>query len=132
EMLSVLLSLALYLCYMLSIHVPLTLACLATTPLMWVSAIWFSRRVRPAYRRNRELSDRMIRTLSENVQGVQVVKGFGRENEEIGKFEVTNGGVKNQKRSIFRLVSVFQPGIGLLTQLNLAILLGYGGYLVID
>ncbi len=30
------------------------------------------------------------------------------------------------------MISVFQPGIGLLTQLNLAVLLLYGGYLVID
>jgi ATP-binding cassette subfamily B protein len=131
EMLGVLLSLTLYLGYMLSIHVPLTLACLATTPLMWVGAVVFSRLVKPAYRRNRELSDRMILTLSENIQGVQVVKGFGREPEEIRKFEIANGRVRDQKHSIFRKVSVFQPGIGLLTQLNLAILLGYGGYLVI-
>jgi ATP-binding cassette subfamily B protein len=132
EMLGVLLSLALYLVYMLSINVPLTLACLATTPLMWLGAVIFSRWVKPAYRHNRELSDQMILTLSENVQGVQVVKGFGREPQEIGKFGVANGRVKDQKHLIFRLISVFQPGIGLLTQLNLAVLLLYGGYLVID
>jgi ABC-type multidrug transport system fused ATPase/permease subunit len=131
EMLGVLLSLALYLCYMLSINVPLTLACLATTPLMWLCAVVFSRLVRPAYRRNRELSDQMILTLSENVQGAQVVKGFGRETQEIRKFEIANGRVKDQKHTIFRKISFFQPGIGFLTQLNLAILLGYGGYLVV-
>ncbi len=91
EMLGVLLSLALYLVYMLSINVPLTLACLATTPLMWLGAVIFSRWVKPAYRHNRELSDQMILTLSENVQGVQVVKGFGREPQEIGKFGLANG-----------------------------------------
>ena len=43
EMLGVLLSLVIYLAYMLNIHVPLTLACLATTPLMWLGAVIFSR-----------------------------------------------------------------------------------------
>ncbi len=131
EILGVVISLVIYLAYMLNIHVPLTLACLATTPLMWLAAVVFSRQVRPAYRHNRELSDRLILTLSENVQGVQVVKGFGRQAEEIQKFEVANNRVRDHKNSIFWKISLFQPGIGLLTQINLAILLGYGGWLVI-
>ena len=57
QALTVLLSLAVYLGYMLSVHVPLTLACLATTPLLWVASIAFSRSVRPAYFRNSELVD---------------------------------------------------------------------------
>ena len=63
EVLTVLLSLAVYLAYMLSIHVGLTLASLATTPLLWICAVWFSRVVKPAYRHNRQLSDQMILTL---------------------------------------------------------------------
>ena len=38
QVLTVVLSLAVYLAYMLSMHVPLTLACLATTPLLWCGA----------------------------------------------------------------------------------------------
>ena len=40
QVLTVVLSLAVYLAYMLSIHVPLTLACLATTPLLWCGAAY--------------------------------------------------------------------------------------------
>ena len=43
QVLTVALSLAVYLAYMLSVHVPLTLACLATTPLLWWAAVRFSR-----------------------------------------------------------------------------------------
>ena len=132
ELITVAISLAVYLTYMLSIHVKLTLVCLATTPLLWIAAAVFSRIVKPAYRHNRELSDRLILTLSENVQGMQVVKGFGREEQEIAKFAAANSRVHDHKRSIFWKISVFQPAMGLLTQLNLAVLLGYGGYLVIN
>ncbi len=131
EVLTVVLSLAVYLAYMLSIHPGLTLASLATTPLLWIAAVTFSRLVKPAYLHNRVLSDQMILRLSENVQGQQVIKGFGRQQAEIEKFRAANRAVQNHKRTIFQKISLFQPGMGLLTQVNLAVLLGYGGYLVV-
>lgn len=131
EVVAVLLSLAIYLAYMLSIHVPLTLAALATTPLLWCTAVVFSRLVKPAYRYNRTLSDNLIRALSENVQGMQVVKGFGREAHEIAKFAEANRRVRDHKRTIFWKISIFQPLMYFFTKFNLAVLLLYGGYLVI-
>jgi len=125
------LSLAVYLAYMLQIHAGLTLACLATTPLLWISAVVFSRMVRPEYMHNRTLVDKMILTLSENIQGVSVVKGFAREPEEIAKFRAATSDVRTQKHKIFWRLSVFQPGMAFLTNINLIVLLGYGGSLII-
>jgi ATP-binding cassette subfamily B protein len=124
------LSLGCYLAYMLRIHVGVTLACLATTPLLWIVTVVFSRIVRPAYDRIRDLADEVVLTLAENIQGVHVVKGFGREPEEIKKFGTAIRAVEQQQRSIFWTVSVFTPVIGMLTQLNVVVLLAYGGYLV--
>jgi len=123
-------SLVCYLAYMLSIHVGLTLACLATTPLMWLVTVIFSRTVRPMYDRNRELVDRVVLRLAESIQGIQVIKGFGREREEIARFAADNRAVMDQQRSIFWRVSFFGPTIGYMTQINLVILLAYGGWLV--
>ena len=131
QVLTVMLSLGVYLAYMFSLHVPLTLACLATTPLLWLAAIRFSRSCRPAYIRNSKLIDQLVLTLSENIQGVHVVKGFGREQEEIDKFVAANRATQDQKNWIFRRTSLFQPAMGFLTQINMVVLLGYGGYLVI-
>jgi ATP-binding cassette subfamily B protein len=124
------LSLVCYLVYMVRIDLGLTLACLATTPLLWIVTVIFSRLVRPAYDRTRELVDRVVLTLAENIQGVHVVKGFGREREEISKFGSALKAVEDQQESIFWKVSIFTPAIGLLTQLNVVILLAYGGWLV--
>ena len=132
QVLTVVLSLAVYLAYMLSLNVPLTLACLATTPLLWWEAARFSRRVRPGYLRNGDLNDRLVLTLSENIQGAHVVKGFGRQEQEIEKFKTGNRAVLNQMHWIFWRISLFQPTIGFLTQLNMVVLLGYGGWLVIN
>jgi len=125
------LSLAIYLVYMLSIHVPLTLACLATTPLLWWLTTWFSRVVKPAFMRSRELADHMVLAMSENIQGVHVIKGFARQQEEVDKFAGRNRDVREQKRWIFWRISFFQPAIGMLVQINLVVLIAYGGYLAI-
>lgn len=123
-------SLVCYTAYMMSIHVGLTLACLATTPILWILTASFSRIVRPEYDRNRELVDTLILRLAENVQGIHVVKGFGREPEEIAKFTAGNDAVRDQQQWIFWIVSIFTPVIGYFTQINLVVLLAYGGWLV--
>ncbi|MFO1006638.1 MAG: ABC transporter ATP-binding protein [Planctomycetaceae bacterium] len=131
KVLSVLLTLIVYLIYMLRVHVPLTLVCLSTTPLLWLGASRFSRIVQPAYRKASELGDAMVRTLVENLQGIHVVKGFAREPEEIARFDQANDAIQDEKESIFWMLSTWQPTIGFLTQVNMLILIGYGGWLVI-
>jgi ATP-binding cassette subfamily B protein len=125
-----LVSLVCYISYMLSLHAGLTLACLATTPLMWLVTVIFSRLVRPMYDKNRELVDRVVLRLAESIQGVHVIKGFGREREEIARFAAANRAVRDQQHGIFWRVSLFGPTIGYMTQINLVILLAYGGWLV--
>ncbi len=125
------LSLVVYLVYMAHLHLQLTLACLATTPILWWGASWFARTVRPQYQRNRELVDEMIRKLAEFIQGIQVIKGFAREPETTASFQQANQAIRTQQHRIFWMVSTFSPSIGFLTQINITILLLYGGYLVI-
>jgi len=132
EILALVVALSFYLGYMLSIHVPLTLACLATTPVLWVMTVLFSRKVRPDYRRGRQLHDTMINTLSENLQGVHVVRGFARQKEQIARFKTDNEAVRNQQQSIFHRVAMFVPSVEFLTNFNLLILISFGGYLVIQ
>lgn len=131
RVLTVSLTLGVYLVYMLRVHVLLTICCLVSTPVLWIGAVMFSRRVQPVYRRASELGDVMIRTLVESLQGIHVVKGFAREPEQIEKFRKANAEIREVKQSIFNRVSVFQPAMGLVTQLNMLILIGYGGALVV-
>ena len=125
------LSLSVYLAYMLSLHVKLTLACLVTTPLLWLIAAYYSRRLQPEYARNRELVDGMIRKLAEYIQGIAVIKGFARESEVTVDFQTANRAVRDHQQKIFWNISVFGPGISFITQINIFIALLYGGYLVI-
>lgn len=125
-------SLAVYLAYMSRLHAGLTWACLATTPVLLLAAGVFSRRIQPAYARNRELTDELVQGFAESVQGVQVTKAFGQEPSELRRFTARNREVLQQQRGIFWRVSLFSPAIGLVTRVNMLVLLAYGGYLVMQ
>ncbi len=125
-------SLTVYIIYMASLHVGLTLACLATTPLLWVMSMSFSRKIQPAYAQNRKLVEKMVQNFAESIQGIQVTKSFGREAEDQARFEASNQAVLKQQHNIFWRVSLFSPAVGLLTRVNMLVLLGYGGWLVIE
>jgi len=124
-------SLAAFLCYMLNLHPALTLACLATTPLLFFRSIAFSAKVAPAYIRNKALVDTMIQRLAENIRGIHVIKAFSQEATVMERFRLANQNVVEQKLRIFREISTFTVSASFLSQVNLVILLGYGGYLVI-
>ena len=90
----------------------------------------FSRWVQPAYAENRRLADKLVLALSEGVQGIQVVRGFGGEPHELARFQTRNRQLRDQQRRIFRRVSLFSPGVSLIGQLNIVVLLFYGGWIV--
>jgi ATP-binding cassette subfamily B protein len=125
-------SLTIYVVYMASLHPGLTVACLATTPILWILSAWFSRKVQPEMLHNRTLVERMVQLFAENIQGIAVTKGFGREAESRAKFDEANNAVLRQQHGIFWRMSLFSPAVGFLTRINMMVLLGYGGWLVIQ
>jgi len=124
-------SLTVYLVYMLSLSPGLTVACLATTPVLAIASVLFSRWIQPRYAENRLLAEGLVQHFTESIQGAQVIKAFGREDEDSAAFAARNDRVRDQQRGIFWRVSTFSPAIGLLTRVNLLVLLGYGGWLVV-
>jgi ABC-type multidrug transport system fused ATPase/permease subunit len=123
-------SLTAYVIYMASLSPALTVACLATTPLLWFMSAAFSRKIQPAYAHNRTLVEKMVQVLAEGVMGAAVTKGMGREAEARAQFDAANQACFDQQRGIFWQVSLFSPAVGFLTRVNMMVLLGYGGWLV--
>ena len=123
-------SLTVYIIYMAGLNPGLTIACLATTPLLYVLSLWFSHKVQPEMAHNRTLVERMVQVLTESIQGIGVTKGFGREADRRGVFETANRACLEQQHHIFWRMSLFSPAIGFLTRVNMMVLLGYGGWLV--
>lgn len=123
-------SLAVYLTFLLRIHVTLTLLCLATTPIVWWMSIRFARTVRPMYDATRKRFDDLVLRVAESADGILVIKSLGRQEAEIAQFAAANDRVRDQQRQVFVKISRFAPMVQLLTQVNLVILLIYGGHLV--
>jgi ATP-binding cassette, subfamily B, bacterial len=126
------LTLAVCAAYMLATDWRLTLACLALLPFQVAFAIRFSRRVRPAYEENRERMDRLVLGFSESIQGIQAVKGLAAEARAKAAFAARNEDVRSQKQAVIGEVALFWPVIDGLNHLSLCILLGYGGWLVVQ
>lgn len=124
------LTLSAYAVFMLRAEVGLTLACLGGTPLIWLLTRRFSNWARGAYQKTRDRVDEMVLTMSEGVHGIQVTKVFGREGEELARFEKKNSAVVAQQQDIFQRASVFTAAVHFTSQVNIAVLLGYGGSLV--
>jgi ATP-binding cassette subfamily B protein len=96
-----------------------------------VMSVLFSRYIQPRYKISREREETMVQHFAESIQGVQVTKAFGREQEDREAFEAKNCAVYDHQQGIFWRVSIFTPSVGFLTRINMVVLLGYGGWLVI-
>ncbi len=131
QIVTLVVSLAAFLSYMLAIHPRLTLACLGTTPLVWAASAAFSRAVRPSYKTASELFDSLVQRLAESIQGIRVIKSFAREEAEIERFAKANDTLRGVQFQIFGRVTTFVPFIIFLSQTNIIVLLGYGGWLAV-
>ncbi len=131
QVIMLLISLGFFLIYMLRLHVGLTAACLASTPILIWLTLRFSRTVKPAYMKNRQLFDKAVLAVSENAQGVHVVKGFSLQPGEREKFATANREVMEHKRWIFNQSAIYVPLISLLPTINMVVLLLYGGWIYI-
>ena len=100
-------------------------------PLTLLSA-WFRRESATAYRRIRETNALVIVHFVETFGGLRAVQAFRRErrNEEI--FDDLSGDYANASRRAAQLIAVFGPGISLVANVILGVVLCYGGLLVID
>jgi ATP-binding cassette subfamily B protein len=68
-------------------------------------------------------------SFAECVQGIGTIKGFALEDDAAARFAADNQRVASQRYTIFRAVSIYSPTMDMLTQVNMIVLLGYGGWM---
>jgi len=130
--LNMVVTLCAYFFFMWRIHPGLTLACLSVTPVLWGVTHFYSQRLRPGYLRNRELYDDLVALFSENMRGMQTIKGFAAEESQYQKFAKGNDEVSAQQQKVFWDLSTFTPLTQFLSQTSLFILFVYGGWLYVQ
>jgi len=132
EMAAAVLSIASITVIILLLDPPLGLVTLGTFPLLlWLSA-WFRRNSAAAYRRTREAVALVIVFFTESLGGVRAVQAFRREprNQEI--FDSLNRRYRDANMRSARLLALYGPGIKLLGNTTIAVVLLYGGYRAVN
>lgn len=126
-----LLSLLVYVVYMLLKNPELAAVALLPTPLLWLFTARFSGRVQPAYQKNRAEVDALVLGFSEGIEGIQVIKLFAAEAREHARFVAKSRQVLTGQQQIFRDVSRFSALIDGVSHASLVLLLLFGGYQVL-
>lgn len=124
-------TLVVYFIYMLRLQATLAMVGLLTTPLMAIASVIYSRAVRPGYEKNRTLYDRVVLSLSENIQGHHVVKGFALERQQMEQFRAANDNFRSQQRWLITKAAAYNALVAFLNQLNVMVVLVVGGIIVI-
>ncbi len=109
----------------------LALATLAILPLMALATVWFRVRSNRAYRRVRERIGLVTATLAEDIGGMRVVQSYAREPRNQAGFRGINSLYRAANYETIVLNGLYFPAVDFLASLATAIVLGYGGYLLI-
>ncbi|MCK5558493.1 MAG: ABC transporter ATP-binding protein, partial [Candidatus Hydrogenedentes bacterium] len=104
------------------------LVALPFIPVYVLAMFVFSKRIHPMFHDMRHELDRSTQILSENVQGVQVVRASGREPEEEKRYDEAIQGVLNRYMRLAGNFAVYQPVVFYLGQLSLLSVLAITSY----
>ena len=93
----------------------LAIAAFALVPFMFVYAYVFNRKMKRAFRRNREEIAGINAQIEDNLSGMRVVKSFANEDIEEEKFAIGNNGFLAAKRESYRYMGGYQAGLSSFT-----------------
>jgi len=110
----------------------LALATLVVLPLMALVTAWFRSRSNRAYRSVRERLGLVTATLAEDISGMRVVQSFTREPTSQATFRGVNERYRSANYETVVLNGLYFPAVDVLSSVATAIVLGFGGWLVVD
>jgi ABC-type multidrug transport system fused ATPase/permease subunit len=112
---------------MLALNVELGLLALLPAPLIFWVAFRYGRKNRPASQEVQQRIAELTAEVEENVGGIRLVKAFAREERQLGRVRDKAGRVFEQSMVSTRLRAFYNPFIGFLPNIGLAVVLLVGG-----
>ena len=110
----------------------LCLAVSVVIPPLAVATRLFHKYGMKAYRELRVQTSRITGAMAENIAGVRVAQAFAREEENLLRFQQLQGVYFDRFLVVARIFHTYLPVVGLVSGLGTAIILGYGGSLVMQ
>ncbi len=117
---------------MLTQSVPLALACFAVFPVVALASFIFRVVSTDIYRETRERIGLVTAYLQETISGVGVVRAYGREERHIGEFTELSAANRDANMRSVQVNAAYFPAIEFLQAVSMAIILLFGGYLVVE
>ncbi len=117
---------------LLVLDLRLGLVCLICFPVLMLLVRWFSRASSRTYRKVRETSALTIVQFIETMTGIKAVAAYRREHRNSEIFEGVADRYADANIDAFRLIAIFMPGIKLIGNITIGVVLLYGGYRVIE
>lgn len=114
-----------------TVNTRLALLMMLVLPFTAAATMTQSKAVRPAFQRNRDCFSSLNAFVQENISGNRVVKAFAKEDYEIEKFNAENDKFRDAQVSASRIWMKYVPIFEILSYALTAILMIYGGYMVI-
>ena len=117
---------------MFILDVKLTLAVLASIPVMVVVAKYFGGRMRRSYRATREKIARLSSIVEESVSGIETIQSFGGEKAVRSEFSGAAMDTAKAYMKVAVYMGLFWPLMSLASLLSVIIVLTYGSYLALQ
>ncbi|MDQ1329637.1 MAG: ATP-binding cassette, subfamily bacterial MsbA [Candidatus Poribacteria bacterium] len=115
----------LYLC--ISWDWELTVLSLLVSPLLIIFTVTFGIFMKKRYYVLRQRIGDLNAVIQDNLSGIRIIKGFAREDYELGRFKITNDANRKIQINVGYLSTAFSPIIRILMQAGSLIVLLYGG-----
>ena len=113
-----------------SIDVRLTLAAFAVLPFMFAYAFFLNKKMRRAFRNNRQKIAEINGQIEDNLSGIRVVKSFANEEVENDKFQIGNDGFLAAKKNSYFYMGGFHAGIHAFTTMVQVVVIVAGSYFI--
>jgi ATP-binding cassette, subfamily B, bacterial len=110
----------------------LTLIALAVGPALWFVALASRRKLFPASWDAQQQAAGVATVVDEAVTGVRVVKGFGQEEQEVGRIEEASGRLYASRVRAVRLLARYNPALQAIPALGQVGVLALGGWLALQ
>ena len=104
---------------------------LVMIPFMYGATWWFSSQARKAFRQARVEIGAVNADLQENIAAVREVQAFGREDENIEQFRLSNAANRDANIKAASFTSALGPALQALGYVSMAIVVGVGGLALI-
>ena len=113
-----------------TINLQLTLIVFAFIPVMGGFALYYNKKMKKAFKRNKQRIGDINARIEDNLSGIRVVKSFANESKEMDKFQVENTNFVNSKRNSYLYMAKYHSGLGVFTSLITVAVIFFGALFI--